>query len=85
MLAGMAARLLHAKEPHHDLIRLDSAYQTIENFSASDCWSMQKLGTWSLPNRNRVADLLFSQTGGIGLSCWRFNIGGGITDKINNP
>ena len=85
MLAGTAAGLLHAKEPHHDLIRLDSEYQTIEAFSASDCWSMQKLGTWSLPNRNRVADLLFSQTGGIGLSCWRFNIGGGITDKINNP
>jgi O-Glycosyl hydrolase family 30 len=85
MLAGTAAGLLHATEPHHDLIRLDSEYQTIENFSASDCWSMQKLGTWSLPNRNRVADLLFSQTGGIGLSCWRFNIGGGITDQINNP
>ena len=85
MLAGTASGLLHAKEPHHDLIRLDSEYQTIENFSASDCWSMQRLGTWSLPNRNRVADLLFSQTGGIGLSCWRFNIGGGITDKINNP
>src|ERR1017187_10947174 len=56
MLAGTAAGLLHTKEPHHDLIRLDSEYQTIENFSASDCWSMQKLGTWSLPNRNRVAD-----------------------------
>ena len=66
MFAGTAAGLLHAKEPHHDVIRLDSEYQTIENFSASDCWSMQKLGTWSLPNRNRVADLLFSQTGGIG-------------------
>ena len=25
--------------------------------------------------------MLFSQTGGIGLSCWRFNIGGGITDR----
>src|SRR5579872_3189482 len=83
MLAGTAAGLLRAKESHHDVVRLDSDYQTIENFAASDCWSMQKLGTWSLPNRNRVADLLFSQTGGIGLSCWRFNLGGGITDKIN--
>ena len=84
MLAGTAASLLHAQESRRDSIRLDSEYQTIENFSASDCWSMQKLGTWSLPNRNRVADLLFSQTGGIGLSCWRFNVGGGITDKIND-
>ena len=46
---------------------------------------MQKVGTWSLPNRNRLADLLFSQSIGIGLSCWRFNIGGGITDKITTP
>ena len=84
MLAGTAASLLHAQESRRDSIRLDSEYQTIENFSASDCWSMQKLGTWSLPNRNRVADLLFSQTGGIGLSCWRFNVGGGLTDKIND-
>ncbi len=70
---------------HHDSIRLDAERQVIENFGASDCWSMQKLGTWSLPNRRRVADLLFSQTAGIGLSCWRFNIGGGITDRISNP
>jgi hypothetical protein len=85
MLGGTAAGLLHAQGPHRDSIRLDTEYQTIENFGASDCWSMQKLGTWSLPNRGLVADLLFSQTTGIGLSCWRFNIGGGITDKINNP
>jgi hypothetical protein len=32
-----------------------------------------------------VADLLFSQTSGIGLSCWRFNIGGGINRTITNP
>jgi hypothetical protein len=64
---------------------LDAEFQTIDNFSASDCWSMQKVGTWSLPNRSRVADLLFSQSTGIGLSCWRFNIGGGITDKITTP
>jgi len=85
MFGGAAASLLQAQEPHRDSIRLDKEYQAIENFGASDCWSMQKLGTWSLPNRNRVADLLFSQTTGIGLSCWRFNIGGGLTDRINNP
>jgi hypothetical protein len=71
--------------PSRDSIRLDTEYQVIENFGASDCWSMQKLGTWSLPNRKRVAELLFSRTGGIGLSCWRFNLGGGTTDKINDP
>ncbi len=70
---------------HHDTASLDTAHQKIENFGASDCWSMQKLGTWSLPNRRRVAELLFSRTSGIGLSCWRFNIGGGITDQISDP
>jgi O-glycosyl hydrolase len=85
MLLGAGESLLYAQDPLHDSIQLDAERQTIDNFAASDCWSMQKLGTWSLPNRNRVADLLFSQTAGAGLSCWRFNIGGGVTDKINNP
>jgi hypothetical protein len=34
--------------------------------------------------RNTVADLLFSQEAGIGLSCWRFNIGGGINPQITD-
>lgn len=53
-------------------------YQVIDNFGASDCWSAQKVGGWSEANRNRVADLLFSMKDGIGLSCWRFNIGAGL-------
>lgn len=85
MLLGASGGFLRAQAPRRDTIRLDAERQAIENFGASDCWSFQKLGTWSMPNRNRVADLLFSQTEGIGLSCWRFNIGGGITDQINNP
>ena len=68
-----------------DIILLDEEHQIIDNFAASDAWSMQRVGGWSLPNRNRVADLLFSQTEGIGLSCWRFNIGGGFNPKITNP
>ena len=68
-----------------DTVLLDTEHQVIDNFGASDCWSMQKLGGWSSQNRDRVADLLFSQTSGIGLSCWRFNIGGGINPEITNP
>jgi hypothetical protein len=70
---------------HHDVIRPDRELQEIENFGTSDCWSMQKIGGWSEDGRNRVADLLFSTKGGIGLSCWRFNIGGGINPRITNP
>ncbi|HEX4808460.1 MAG TPA: glycoside hydrolase, partial [Bryobacteraceae bacterium] len=72
-------------QPIQDIIDLDHEHQVIDNFGASDAWSMQELGTWSIENRNRVADLLFSQVDGIGLSCWRFNIGGGLNPTITNP
>ncbi len=65
-----------AGSPDKDTVLLHEERQIIDNFAASDCWSIQRRGGWSLLNRNRVADLLFSQTDGIGLSCWRFNIGG---------
>lgn len=67
-------------------IDLGRPRQIIDNFGASDAWSMEHLGAWSEENRNRVADLLFSAEEGIGLSCWRFNIGGGINhDRIQTP
>jgi O-glycosyl hydrolase len=69
-------------------IRIDASttYQTIDHFGASDCWSFQKIGEWDVDRKERVADLLFSPTDGIGLSGWRFNIGGGInTETINHP
>lgn len=65
-------------------------YQKIDNFGASDAWSMEQLGTnWTDENKARVADLLFSRDKGIGLSSWRFNIGAGSTETdeaiITNP
>lgn len=71
-------------------IRIDikNTYQTIDNFGASDCWSVQFVGNWPDAKRNAMADLLFSQEldssgkpKGIGLSIWRFNIGGGSTEQ----
>ncbi|RKY47763.1 MAG: hypothetical protein DRP88_03725 [Candidatus Neomarinimicrobiota bacterium] len=59
-------------------IDLSERYQVIDNFGASDCWSMQKIGAWHENNKIKVADLLFSVEKGIGLSAWRFNIGAGI-------
>lgn len=88
VLAGTAsAPIVFADNPpvHQDTIHLDTGHQTIDNFGASDCWSFQRAGTWSVENRNRLADLLFSRTSGIGLSCWRFNIGGGLSPRITNP
>jgi hypothetical protein len=83
--AASAPLITAAPRTTRDVIRLDREYQEIDNFGASDCWSMQRVGLWSEANRSRVADLLFSTTGGIGLSCWRFNIGGGINPQIRHP
>ncbi|WP_411344417.1 glycoside hydrolase [Paenibacillus sp. WLX1005] len=65
-------------------------YQHIDGFGASGAWSMDHIGSeWSDKNKNRIADLLFSQDKGIGLSIWRFNIGAGSTvtdqDIISDP
>jgi O-glycosyl hydrolase len=60
--------------------------QVMDGFGASDCWSFQKIGEWDEDKKNEIADLLFSVETGIGLSQWRFNIGGGINpETIDNP
>ena len=69
----------------HDTVRLNARRQIIENFGASDCWSMQKIGAWPEEKREQVARLLFSRSDGIGLSAWRFNLGAGVTERIRNP
>ena len=53
-------------------------HQTMDNFGANDAWSLQKIGAWSETNKQRLAELLFSTNTGIGLTCWRFNLGAGI-------
>jgi len=62
--------------------RLAVKHQEIDNFGASDCWTMQKIGVWSEASKNKIADLLFDQEKGIGLSLWRFNIGGGTNPNL---
>src|SRR3972149_7017942 len=66
----------------------EQTYQTIHNFGAADCWSGQFVGNWPDDQKNKIADLLFStqldsngNPVGIGLSCWRFNIGGGSAEQ----
>jgi len=66
----------------------DIAYQTIDNFGASDCWTIQQVGLWSDTVRNYTAKTLFSKDfdvdgnpQGIGLSLWRFNIGAGSAEQ----
>jgi O-glycosyl hydrolase len=66
-------------------VDLNRTYQTIDNFSASDCWWAHVIGNeWNTANKDSVADLLFSTTKGIGLSAWRFNLGAGIDGSISD-
>jgi O-glycosyl hydrolase len=70
---------------HHDVVHIDVRYQVLDNFGASDAWSMQKIGAWPEEVKESVAQLLFSPVAGIGLSCWRFNLGAGPDKTITNP
>jgi hypothetical protein len=70
-------------------INLGSEKQTIHSFGSSDCWTTKFFGNWSnVQKKNQIADLLFSMDTaadgtprGIGLSQWRFNIGGGSYEQ----
>lgn len=72
--------------------------QTIDNFGASGAWFSEGIGKyWAADKKERMAELLFSKAFdkaghpiGIGLSAWRFNIGGGTAEQgdssgISNP
>lgn len=70
------------------VVNSDVKYQTIDNFSASDGWSMQFIGLWPKEKQEKIADWLFSTENdaqgkpkGIGLSLWRFNIGAGSAEQ----
>lgn len=70
-------------------LNIDDEAQTIHSFGASDCWTTKFVGTWSDESKkNQVADYLFStdtldngSPKGIGLTLWRFNIGGGSWEQ----
>jgi len=79
---------LSGAEPLPDATaRIDTSvcYQTIQDFGASDCWTTEFIGDYySEKEKAKAAKYLFSQQmdkngnpEGIGLSCWRVNIGAG--------
>jgi O-glycosyl hydrolase len=57
--------------------------QTITGFGVSGAWWAQVIGGWSPENRQRIIDLMFSPTEGIGLTIYRYNIGGGEDGLID--
>ena len=61
-----------------------TTYQTFEGFGASGAWWAQVVGAWDHPDpetgiatNKRIAELLYSKDNGIGLSIYRYNLGGG--------
>ncbi|OQA49045.1 MAG: hypothetical protein BWY46_01021 [Firmicutes bacterium ADurb.Bin300] len=58
--------------------------QTFDSFGVSGAWWAQFVGGWEhidaqskKPCRERIAELLFSENNGIGITCYRYNLGGG--------
>lgn len=71
----MAARII---------IHRDKTFQTMESFGVSGAWWAQSVGGWTerdenspLSKRDRIAQLLFHRDEGIGISCYRYNLGSG--------
>ena len=62
----------------------EKEYQTFKSIGASGAWWAQIVGGWShideasgSPVRDRIAELLYNKETGIGMSVYRYNIGGG--------
>ena len=59
-------------------------FQTFERFGVSGAWWAQVIGGWAepdpasgMPKREKIAELLFDREKGIGVRCYRYNLGGG--------
>jgi len=57
----------------------------MDGFGASGAWWAQDVGGWDDGTRDQIVKLLFDQDEGIGLSIYRYNIGGGDGESIPDP
>ena len=62
----------------------NKTFQTIEGFGASGAWWAQVVGAWDHEDKatkksvnKAIAELLYNKETGIGLSIYRYNLGGG--------
>lgn len=79
---------LEAEEQMTSEINIANTYQVIDGFSASGAWTLDYIGKyWENSVKEEMAKLLFStevKSGspeGIGLSMWRFCLGGGTAEQ----
>lgn len=79
---------LEADKHMTSTVNAANTYQVIDGFSASGAWTLDYVGKyWESSAKEGMAKLLFSQDvksghpEGIGLSMWRFCLGGGTTEQ----
>ncbi len=72
------------------ILNKNKTYQNFEGFGASGAWWAQLVGGWDNPcpesgisTADRIAQLLWSKTDGIGLRTYRYNIGAGSAESGN--
>lgn len=78
-----------ALPPAEVKIDLGKTYQTVQDFGASDCWTAEYVSDYfGSAEKEKAARWLFSQQmdsygnpEGIGLSCWRVNLGAGSASQ----
>ena len=80
-------------EKQYSKITIDvmTTYQTMESFGTSGAWWSQYVGGFDddpyketgISTREQIATLLFDREQGIGLTCYRFNVGAGSADSRN--
>ena len=90
-LSILTTVLAHAQKPRELVIKIDikNKAQKIDNFGAAGAWFTEGIAkNWPSQNREQMAEWLFSKEldangnpKGIGLSAWRFNIGGGTAEQ----
>jgi O-glycosyl hydrolase len=73
------------------VIEPNITHQKIDNFGASDAWSIQYMGKWPEEKQTQIATWLFSTKNdslgnpkGIGLSLWRFYFSAGSSEQGNS-
>lgn len=81
-----------SEEPSYSRITIDEsvAYQTMESFGTSGAWWSQYVGGFTKDanetggsTREDIAALLFDREKGIGLTCYRYNLGAGSVESKN--
>ncbi|MBR6361361.1 MAG: glycoside hydrolase family 30 protein [Clostridia bacterium] len=72
------------------LLYPQNKHQVFGSFGVSGAWWAQTVGGWSetdeksgMPKNERIAQLLFDEKEGLGIKCYRYNLGGGSKQSGN--